>query len=95
MSIEGMLKRGPNDTVLARFFKFTGGTSQVHLRHHCDAPGSKIHVNRRLQRRSSQVGRLHMRTRLKCKVFVMKYVFIHVQTKLIFISKALHLASLS
>ena len=64
MFIEGMLKRAPNDTVLARFFKFTGGTSQVHLRHHCDAPGSKNHVNRRLQHRSSQVGRLHMRTRL-------------------------------
>ena len=64
MFIEGMLKRAPNDTVLACFLKFTGGTSQVHLRHHCDAPGSKNHVNRRLQRRSSQVGRLHMRTRL-------------------------------
>ena len=31
MFIEGMLKRAPNDTVLARFFKFTGATSQVHL----------------------------------------------------------------
>ena len=61
---EGMLKRAPSDTVLVRFFKFTGGTSQVHLRHHCDAPGPKNHFNRRLQHRSSQEGRLHMRTRL-------------------------------
>ena len=51
-------------SVLARFFKFTGGTSQVHLRHHCTAPGTKNHVNRRQQRRSSQVGQWHMRTRL-------------------------------
>ena len=48
--------------VLARFFKFTGGTSQVHWGHHCDAPGTRNHVNRPLQRRSSQVGRQHMRT---------------------------------
>ena len=55
-----------NNTVLARFFKFTGARprTQVHLRNHCDAAGSKNHANRRLQRRSSQAGRLHMRTRL-------------------------------
>ena len=52
------------EDVLAQFFKFTGGASQVHLRHHCTAPGTKNHVNRRQQRRSSQVGQWHMRTRL-------------------------------
>ena len=46
MFIEGLLKRALNDSILARYFKFTGSTSQVHLCHHCDAPGSKIHVNR-------------------------------------------------
>ena len=72
MFIEGMLKRASNNTVLVHLFKFTGGTSQVHLRNHCDAPGLKNHVNRGLQCRSSQVGRLHMRTRLNMGLLLQK-----------------------
>ena len=45
---------------------------RVHMRHHCDVPGTKNHVNRRLQRRSSQVGRRHMRTRLNCNGNVLR-----------------------
>ena len=64
MFMEGLLKRAPNHTALERYLKFARDTSRGQLYHHCHAPATKNHINRGVERRSSQLGQRHMRTKL-------------------------------